>query len=515
MPLLHSSASVNSTEGGETIGRLQELWGVLNAPIHLRTREPPAETRPGANAAAATVRGLRSAGGRVSSPGIEAGFGSTLVRLEGAFPGYPANSRRRVIRLMRWLTQRDEDMNGSLRDQIAIANPGHTLEFVGGKRAVQAAQAEIQAFAERVFPEGGGLDGLNNNQVGEIVRTGATSLEWYALSSRRGLENVAVVPAEDIKIRRTESGLLYTQQTTVTEPIDLPALTYRYLPILTDGADPYGIPLFIAALEAAERKVRLSEGVDRVVDMMRVLAFVSATFPEPTPEELGLTSKADPQYGTLTAEYFAQAAALVYDNAPKGLMVGPSGSEFKVTNVTQSLAGLPELLLENNRRLWTATRTLPMMRGHMDSTTEALAKVVYPMIEAEAGNIQMVLARQLEHGLNLHLRLRGIPAQVWVRFQQAESAFALAQAQTEYARMQTDEVGKRVFGNAWWPKAAQRWDIAKEDVDQAPDWWLGDTPVPANIPLLNGDTAARSVITYDRQARRYREIVALTDIRTA
>lgn len=496
--------------------RIQDLWAALNTPLTLGPRASPPPPAQGPNAAAAALRGARSSGlGRHSSPGLEAGFGSTLTRLEGTFPGYPADSRRRVIRLMRWLTQRDEDMNGSLRDQIAIANPGHSLEFVGGKRAVAAAQQEIQLFADRMFPEGGGLDGLNNNQVGEIVRTGATSLEWYALASRRGVENVAVVPAEDIFIRRTESGLLYEQQSLSMEPVELPGLTYRYLPILTDGADPYGIPLFIAALESAERKVRLSEGVDRVVEMMRVLAFVSATFPEPTPEQLGLSSRQDPAFETLTAAYYEQAAALVYDNAPRGLFVGPSGSEVKVTNLTQSLSGLPDLLLENNRRLWTSTRTLPFLRGHLDGATEALARVAYPMVEAEAANIQMILARQLEHGLNLHLRLKGIPAQVWVRFQQAESAFALDQAKTEYTRMQTDKLGKGVFGPGWWPKAAQRWDIAPDDAKQAPEWWLGQMPAPSNLVLMDGDTAARSALTYDRQARRYRVSLPVTDILSA
>ena len=430
-----------------------------------------------------------------------------VTRLEGVYPGYPNDSRRRIIRLMRWLTQRDDDINGSLRDQIAISNPGHTLEFVGGKRAVVAAQAEIQAFADRVFPEGGGLDGLNNNQVAEIVRTGATSLEWYPLPSRRGVADVAVVQAEDVYIRRVENGLVYTQQSGAAEPAQLDNLTYRYLPILTDGANPYGIPMFIAALEAAERKTRLSASVDRVVDMMKVAAFVSATFKLPTAREVGLVTDTDPRYPARVQAYMQQAAKLIYDNAPKGIFVGPDGTNVSVTNLAQSLAGVPEIIKENNRRLWTATRTLPFLRGSMDSTTEALAKVAYPMVEAEAGNIQMVLARQIEFGLNLHLRLKGIPVQVFVRFEQASSAFALANAQTEKTRMETDEIGKRVFGDGWWVRASQRWDISATDHEQAPEWWKtpGGVSVPSNIPLFN-DTAASSTITYDRQARRYRQV---------
>jgi hypothetical protein len=488
---------------------LRTFWTVLNTPIVLQPRRPPAT--PTLPHGAASVRGLGLAVGRVSqldTPGA-ASFSGLMGRLETLYDGYPADSRQRVISLMRWLTQRDDDMNGSLRDQIAIANPGHTFDFVGGKRAVAAAQAEIQLFADRVFPEGGGLDGLNNNQIAEIVRTGATSLEWYPLPSRRGVDNVAVVRAEVVHIARDDAGLHYDQRLRSGEFIRLNPQTYRYLPILTDGDSPYGIPLFIAALEAAERKQKLSGHVDRVIEMMRVLAFVTATFPEPTPEQLGLATRQDPRYADLCAQYFREAAELMYDAAPRGLFVGPSGAEVSVTNLTTSLAGVPDLLKENNRRLWTATRTLPFLRGSMDSTTEALAKVAFPMVEAEAGNIQMVLARQLEHGLNLHLRLKGIPAQLFVRFEQADSAFAQAHAETEYTRMQTDALGKQVFGGAWWPKAAQRWDVEATDDAQAPDWWRGQPAAPQNIPLLNGDTAARSVLTYDRQARQYRQVGAV------
>lgn len=442
---------------------------------------------------------------------------SRLVsRLAGAYLGYPQDSRARISGLLRMLIQNDEDVSGTATDYLAIVNPGHTVEFVGSRKAVKAARTELDALAARLFPEGGGVDGLINNQVLELLASPASSLEWYCDERRTGVLGVAVVGAERIQIGTDPNtgARTYDQVTASALPIRLDPITYLYAPLITMGTDPHGVPMFLSALASLDRKRRLIEATDRAIDLMRQIALVAVELPMPQPQEFGLTDHSDPRYQDYKNEYAEQAADMVLQLAPKGLFVGPQGTKFTINNVTHSLAGIPDVQKENNRRVWSGLGTMAFLRGQMDNTTEALAKVVYPMIEARATNMQAVLARQLEFGFNLHLRLRGIPATAFVKFQQAESAFKQAEAEAYLTRMKAHEIGKRTLGKAYARRFADDLDLSDDEDQHAPPWaetWgqqqdTAQADDPTTSPPTNADAQAsgvRVLVAYDRKARRY------------
>lgn len=510
----------------EWLGR---FWRLLNAPIQLAPRVTtlnPREHRTGAvTLASGALLGLEEGARRGQRPAQTTRLSrdaqdtdAWLSYMQTAYAGYPNDDRKRLTEILRGLAQRDDDVSGTLGDYLAIANPGHTLEFVGGARAIKLARAEIDALLARLYPEGGGLDGLLNNQIGEVLVSPASSLEWYPTERRDGVAGVAVVPAETIACRRDPvTGLMRHEQTHIgTQAIPLDPLTYCYAPLQTSGHSPYGVPMFLSALEALDRKRRLTDVTDRVIDLMQEIAFVAAEIPMPTPQDLGVQSASDPLYEQRKRQWFETAISLIVDRARRGVVVGPTGTKFSVTNVTHSLNGIPDVTKDNNRRAWSALGTTSFLRGQMDGATEALARVVYPMIEARATNIQAVLARQVEFGLNLHLRLKGIPATVYVRFGAAQSGFALTDAQTEKTRMETTEIGKRVFGKAYARRAANLFDLDDTEDTQAPPWaetWAAGSPgaAPGGQTLnpatqtAHGEKLLRLVFTYDRQNRTYHQ----------
>ncbi|WP_139806722.1 hypothetical protein [Deinococcus hopiensis] len=460
---------------------------------------------------AALRTGAARAPGQISRDDSPQGM---LVRLAGAYPGYPKETRTRLSGILRALIQNDEDVSGTVSDYLAIVNPGHTVEFTGSRKAVKAARVELDLLARTLYPEGGGVDGLINNQVMELLASPASSLEWIPNADRSGLSGVAVVAAEHVVIGRDpDTGERTFHQVGVAlQPIRLDPATYLYAPLVTMGGDPHGVPMFLSALRALDRKDRLIQNTDRVIDLMRQIALVGVELPMPTPQDFGLPSADDPRYADYKREYAEQAADMILGLAPQGLFVGPQGTKFTINNVTHSLAGLDDVMQENNRRAWSGLGTTPFLRGHMDSTTEALAKVVYPMIEARATNIQATLARQLEFGLNLHLRLRGIPAVAYVRFQQAESAFKQAEAEAYLTKMKGHEIGKKVLGKAYARRVADDLDLSDDEDQHAPPWaggWGdgGEETAPASpaSPAPPGAEAeqVRLTLAYRPRARRY------------
>ncbi|MCD0165415.1 hypothetical protein [Deinococcus sp. 12RED42] len=457
------------------------------------------------------TRSLRSSGRQLGTQRSAENPGAMLDRIAGAYLGYPGDTRTRLTGVLRMLLQSDEDVSGAASDYLAIVNPGHTIEFTGSRKAVKAARAELDTWATTIFPEGGGLDGLINNQILELLASPASSVEWPTDDTRSGVIGAVVVPAERIAVGYdpTTGERTYHQVGVAINPIELDPATYLYAPLLTMGGDPHGIPMFLSALRSLDRKTRLIDNVDRVIDLMRKIALVGVELPLPSPQELGLTDAMDPRYAELKAEYTNQAADMILGLADEGLFVGPEGTKFSINNITHSLTGLDAVTLENNRRVWSGLHTTGFMRGHMDSTTEALAKIVYPMIEARATNLQAVIARQLEFGLNLHLRLRGIRAVAYVRFQQAESAFKQAEAEAYKTRMEAHQIGKAIAGKAYARRFADDLDFSDDEDQHAPAWagtWddNADTPAPPPpAPSSGPDAQITARYAYHPRERRY------------
>ncbi|WP_295818001.1 hypothetical protein [uncultured Deinococcus sp.] len=504
---------------------VRRAWQVLNTPIGQllppRARPSPAAVRdprsPPRRGPGPFMQGLTDSlrgtsprtGDQLSREDTPTGL---LGRLSTTYLGFPADSRVRLTHILRALVQNDEDVSGTVGDYLAIVNPGHTIEFTGSRKAVKAARAEADAWAARIYPEGGGLDGLINNQIIELLTSPASSIEWACDETRSQVLAACIVPAERVSVGRDPAtgARTYHQVLPALAPIQLDPVTYLYAPLLTMGGDPHGIPMFLSALRSLDRKGRLIENTDRVIDLMRQIALVGVELPMPTPQDVGLASADDPRYAEMKREFAEQAADMILGLAPQGLFVGPQGTKFTINNVTHSLAGLPEVLKENNRRAFTALGTTAFMRGHLDSTTEALAKVVYPMMEARATNLQAVVARQLEFGLNLHLRLRGINATAYVKFQQAESAFKQAEAEAYLTRMKAHEIGKKVAGPAYGRRFADDLDLSDDEDQHAPPWaatWGQETspaPSPGTAPVDATRAApARLAMHFDRQSRRY------------
>jgi hypothetical protein len=401
--------------------------------------------------------------------------------------GYPGDTRPRIIRVLRGLAERDDDVAGTLRDYLSLVNGGFAWDFVGGSRAIKAAEAELAEFAERIFPEGGGLSGLANNQTRELALAGASSLEWIPERSRRGVAGVAVVPAEEIRIRRDQqTGALIHQQVGLGEAITLNPLTYRYAAAMTSDRNPHGLPLFVSALFPLDRKRQLGDAEQRVINLMARSALITASIPTPTAAQLGCLDDQDPNYPAAQAAYFNTIADLIMASAEGGLYLAPmlGDKEVKITTVpvTQSAAGAAEVTKNNEHRVWNALGTLPFMRGEMDSTTQALAQVTIPILHAQAIHGQITLAGALEYGANLHLRLRGIPVKAQMNFVVPRSPFLLDEATALLRKAEAHTKLAALFGPAWAQAAMREFDIVDGDAARAPKWWSPTSGMPVPEP---------------------------------
>ena len=468
---------------------LDSLRAMVSGPPRAASPPPDTHLQNVAQAAASSVRArlLRDPNGRVSRDPND--FGGLLSYFEEQLYGYPNDSRRRITAVLRGLAESDDDVGGSLSDFQALCGAGFTLDFTGGSRAAKAAEAELAEWMPRMFTEGGGLHGLIANQVGELALAGASSCEWYPEKNRRGVAGVSVIPAEEIRIRRDPvTQALVHEQLAVGGAVALHPRTYLYATLKTNGRSPYGVPLFIASLFALERKRQLLGAEQRVINLMARSALVHAKVPIPSPAELGVSSEQDPAYPEAVAAFFESVADTIVSSSESGVYIGPDQTDISVVPINQTAGGASDITKGNQKRVWGALKTLPFLRGEMEHTTQALAQVTLPIVHAQAIAINQVLARQLEFGMNLHLALRGIPAQAWVRFNPPASPFHLDEATALLRKAEAHAKLAALFGDAWAPQAMTAFDVVEEDAARAPDWWnpAGPSTPPPTDPSPGG-----------------------------
>lgn len=418
-------------------------------------------------------------------------YATAFNRLNDAFSGFPGDSAYRLRKVLRYLAQYDDDVSGALRDMQVLVNPGFDFEIAeSGKRVAIAAKKELVAWEKRVFQ--GGFTALINNQVREQFVTGATSVEWVLERNRRGVKAAVPVRAEDISIRVEDDGNVYEQIGVGPEPIELHPVTYRYIPVQTEGSSPYGIPVALPAMFGLDRKFSLLDAEKRVINLMAHSALITGTIPKPMPRELGLNSVNDAGYQEKLAAYVNLVADLLMQGSEKGFYLSletDSGStQLNAVPLNQTGQGTKDIVMGNQHRVWNALGTPPYLRGELDTAAFAISRITYPMVQAVAAWMRLPMALQLEHGANLHLRQVGIPATCWVHFKNAADPFRSENATAEKTEMETDVLGKKLFGAAYYTRAARRWDIDEKDALQAPDSWKTPEPDDDKDDPADGDT---------------------------
>ncbi|RTR29055.1 hypothetical protein [Deinococcus radiophilus] len=388
-------------------------------------------------------------------------------------------SRRAAIELCRQAVDTDSDAGGAMNDLVALANPpaadgtsGVRLEFEGSESAKKRARAETDALLARLHLP---LHELINHELREVYVAGATSLEWYPNRGRSRVEGVELLPPEDITVRRVDDQRQYWQDG--NDQAMHPA-TYLYAAYGTAGRDELGRPAMLAALGELERKAQLTEGIDKAIRLISQGVFLKIGVPKPTPQELGVASESDPGYIDALAGYYESYVETAASARDLGILAVEDGTETQAVNLTGNVGGMGDLEAMNALKVWSGLMTLPFMRGKMDSTTQALAQIVYPILLTHANNMREPVRRSVEFGLNLNLRLAGIPARVRLQFAEPANPFIEAHAKAAQLQAETDTLYTELYGEPYLRWAAERDGFDPEQVLAARQ----RAPTAANSP---------------------------------
>lgn len=384
-------------------------------------------------------------------------------------PGlYGSRSRREAIDLCRQATVTSADASGAMQDLVALANPpgpdgtpGVRVEFEGSDSAKARAQREVSNLLDRLHLP---LHELVSHELREVYQAGGCGEEWYPNRSRTGVAGVELIPPEELTLRRN-GDLREFWQDGNDHPLH-PA-TFIYTPYGTRGRDELGTPAMIAALTELERQAAITLGIDKVIRLIGQGIFLEVGVPKPQPRELGVESEEDPDYAAALADYYAAYLDTVTSARDLGVAAVEDGASIKSIPLTGNVGGLSSLEEMNALKVWSGLLTQPFLRGKLDSTTQALAQVIYPITLAHAFNMRQTATRSIEFGLNLHLRLSGVPARAKLAFQEPSNPFKLDFAQATKAQMEADKGYLEMYGDPYLRWMSERDGFDAQEVVRA------------------------------------------------
>lgn len=436
---------------------IQTLQKVLAEKGYAPTPPPRARASPLVTSQQQITRALQELPrGRVSRTDSDRAFGSWW-----ALGSYETRDRLAVIADCRRVCLEDADAGGALSDLVALAipplpdgSPGIRVEFEGASRATAQAGREMNALLDRIHLP---LHELAANGVREVYQAGGSGLEWYPNRSRTGVQGVEIIPAEELTPRRQGNERWWMQQ---NNPTPLNPQTFIYSPYGTRRREGYGTPAMISALLELERKANITLGIDKVIRLLAQGVFLQVGIPKITPAMLGFQVETDPDFMTARLEAYRAYVEVAASARDLGIGAFEDGTTMDAIPLTGNVGGLSDLEEMNALKVWSGLLTQPFMRGKLDSTTQALAKIIYPIQLATAFGLRQTVTRSIEFGLNLHLRLAGIAARATLAYQEPSNPFRLEFAQAAAQQAEVDVRYTALYGDEY-----RRWAFARDGFD--------------------------------------------------
>lgn len=377
------------------------------------------------------------------------GFGLSSVPRE---PGRDKQTLDAITLLRDW----DPDAAMALANVQRIAGGnGHvvTVESFDGS-PIDEAEQRLNALAARIWMDGGGgADALIDVMHLALASYGGVGLEVGLTDDLRDVEDVWPFGPMDIEYRWTNRiyngsieiplpkpvKLLFPAHTLGTSAHPLNPLQVRYLPLDPDLHDMYGRPMLLPALQALFQLVRL---IDEMIQVARIHGYGMRDIAIDEGEMI----KSATAYGIAPNDYaklraFVGAQIAEVQAGINKLKPTDTHVHSKAITVNTTAAGgqginVQAVIGELSRRVKTALKTLPLLLGDVEGSTQTHATVQWQVYIAGIKAMQRRSKRLLEWAYNVALEVWGYPAHAHVEFNPTRETDRVIEATAESTELE-------------------------------------------------------------------------------
>jgi hypothetical protein len=381
--------------------------------------------------------------GQQSIPAEET-MGGTIGRLSGfydfATPDFPPE----LLAVLEPLSVYNPDVSQALSIWVNLGNTGH--EVAVEARNPEAVLERLNWLAGNVYRTGGGMDGLVGHFLRQIPLMGALSAEWVIADRvTEGVTDVTIVPVKSIRFKRQDGAWQphqYTGRAGDGAYVALNPFTYSYSPLQTLDGRPYAIPPWLAAVKNVEMQLDALGNIGHILKKMGLLGFLDVSLEVP-PQKPG---ESDEAYAVRLQKRLAAYAKAYAANLSKGVAVHYKDQEAKHNTISPgAAAGAGTIWQLNEEQICSGLDIPPSMMGRSYSTTETYAEVDFERLVAKLINARRMIKRFIEKGYELDLLLRGLDADVRVRFNQNSGFKEKEKAEAEGEKIE-NVISKRDAG---------------------------------------------------------------------
>jgi hypothetical protein len=343
-----------------------------------------------------------------------------------------------------WMT--NPDFSQHVKNIKSLGNTSHSLTVDAASDSVaEAALARINESAARIYANGAGVDGLINAYFDQVSVFGAISSEDVVDFAGRRVDQVVLVPVEQIRFRYINGRYvpyqmplnLYGiekafQQKSFLGLIELNPETYKYYPLQTMQNSPYALPPALAALDVLMGpQADVFESLAYIVNKFGIAGLVSVNVKPPTKK----SGETDPELYVRAQKYLKNVRDVLEGSFNKGLLVTYNDQKIDHSNITSDARGASEIIQFVEELGFSGMGSMPFMHGRNYTTTETFANVIFNVIIAQAENFQRLAKRRMESTDRLDLRLAGIQIDsLAMIFDRVESRDDFKKAQGEALR---------------------------------------------------------------------------------
>lgn len=361
--------------------------------------------------------------GRVSQPNFNNTAGTfSFNYLKEHLKVVTPNFVFETIPVIRQLCQVNPDFSQALDNMVQLGNTGHEISFdesvdpklVNKMRAHLINRQKVWAKKE------GGMQGMVNKFISQICIGGAQSVEWVPLDNLKGLKGPVLVNPETIRwvydmktkeylpyqLQNIELGNNYAKGNENLIPLN--TNTFVYYGMNGDTEVPYGIPTYLAGLDSARIQKLMIDNLSFLVEQLGLLGFLTVELGKPSADEAGVDLQNDSKYRQYLDTYLDTAKKRMQEGVRDGVAVAfKDDVTFNFHSTTKDLGNMPMAFELNEQMLGSGIKMDMSMLGRAYATTETQITVIFAKLLAQLGNIQKLVAANLEFGYDLELRLAG------------------------------------------------------------------------------------------------------------
>lgn len=410
-------------------------------------------------------------------------------------------------RLLELMVDLSPEVSNGLWNFLRLCNPGYEFTAVspGSDVENERAKTAVQSFLDTLSDYYGSFDVvLGRLFIGAFLR-GAFMAELVLDEAGREPADFATpdpISARFRKIRDEVRGTVWQLgQYQLSGWVALDRPTIRYVPIDPLPGSPYGRPLISPALHTSLFLLGLLHDLRRVVSQQgyprldlsvdfEALASIAPPEAQPGSQDFddwvqAVMNEIDTVYSALEPDDAYVHSSVIAVNRPVGTVSG------------DMLGGIDALITALERMAARGLKTMPLLMGINDSTTETNANRQWELQAAAIKSLQHLAETMLERLLGLALEAQGIAAEVEFRFAELRAAELLRDAQTEALQI----ANERAKYEAGW--------TSQDEAAQAITGHAADAPEPRtsaggfNPPMLDdGDGEERAKLLAEIRAAR-------------